>query len=45
MGINKNMSLTIDNEPNNFVKFNNGITITGKVSYKDTVGTLIIKTL
>ena len=43
LGINKNMSLTIDNEPNNFVKFNNGITITGKVSYKDTVGTLIIE--
>lgn len=42
LGLNKNMILTIDNEPENFVKFNNGITITGKVDYVDTVGTLIV---
>lgn len=42
LGINSNMQRTIEEEPNNFVKFNNGITITGDVDYKDLVGTLII---
>lgn len=42
LGINKNMLDTIENEPNNFVKYNNGITITGRVEYKDSVRTLII---
>lgn len=36
LGINKAMEDTIDNDPNNFVKYNNGITITGVVKYTNT---------
>lgn len=36
LGINKAMEETIDNDPNNFVKYNNGITITGVVKYTNT---------
>ncbi len=36
LGINKAMSETIDHDPNNFVKYNNGVTITGLVKYTNT---------
>lgn len=43
LGINENMKDTIQYEPTNFVKYNNGITITGEVEYKETTGVLLIK--
>ena len=36
LGINKAMEETIENDPNNFVKYNNGVTITGLVKYTST---------
>lgn len=36
LGINKAMRETIDNDPSNFVKYNNGVTITGFVKYINT---------
>lgn len=36
LGINSPMEETINNDPNNFVKYNNGVTITGLVKYINT---------
>lgn len=36
LGINKAMVETIDKDPSNFVKYNNGVTITGFVKYTNT---------
>ena len=36
LGINKAMEETIDKDPSNFVKYNNGVTITGFVKYTNT---------
>ena len=33
MGSSSNIEKTINEEPSNFVKYNNGVTITGKVTY------------
>lgn len=41
LSVNKKMVYTIENEPKNFVKYNNGINITGEV--KDTTGQIIIR--
>lgn len=35
LGINRAMKETIDNDPSNFVKYNNGVTITGFVKYSN----------
>lgn len=35
LGTNKNMEDTINKEPSNFIKYNNGITITGNVTYNE----------
>lgn len=43
LGINKDLANTITKEPNNFIKYNNGITITGKVSYKESTKTIIVE--
>ncbi|MCI8575890.1 MAG: hypothetical protein HFI09_05405 [Bacilli bacterium] len=42
LGPNKNMIDTIKNNPKNFVKYNNGITIMGNVDYKEDIGLLMI---
>jgi len=42
-GLNQNMVQTIKETPKNFVKYNNGITITGAVTYKKESGILEIK--
>ncbi len=41
LGSNNSIQATIDDEPNNFVKYNNGVTITGEVEYLE--GTVSIK--
>lgn len=43
LGLNKEIENTIYNEPNNFVKYNNGVTVTGSVEYIDETTTLIVK--
>lgn len=42
LGINKAMEETIDKDPKNFVKYNNGVTITGFVQYKKSASCLIV---
>lgn len=43
VGVNKQIQSTILNEPENFSKYNNGITITGKVTYDNTLGRITIE--
>lgn len=43
VGTNKKIRKTILEDPEKFVKYNNGITITGKVNYEETIGKILIK--
>lgn len=43
LGENENIINTIENEPYNFLKYNNGVTITGDVEYNPHTSNLVIK--